>query len=206
MEALALLVERRIPARIQANHPTDIRDALSLAEEFGFDVIIDGGSYAYQMRDELARRKIPVVLGPVSRSYAWTQDAPQPDEFPEPEERSPAWMTSAGVSVAIASFAHGHYMHADAITGKWLLLEAMLATAYGLAEDDAIKAVTLNPARILGVGDRVGSLDAGKDADVVILSGPPRSILSLVERVFVNGEEVYVRAATQSAVPRTMNR
>src|SRR5207237_10673713 len=98
----------------QANRPAESRAAIRLADEFGFDLVIDGGSYAHEMRDELAAKKIPVVLGPVSHSYAWTQDPPQLEEFPEPEERSAAWLTKAGVSVAIASFAHGHYMYADA--------------------------------------------------------------------------------------------
>lgn len=200
MEALSLLLAHRIPARIQANRPEDIRDAIALAGEFGFDMILDGGSFAYQVRDELAARKIPVVLGPTSRTYSWTQDPPQPEEFPEPEERSAGWLTTAGVKVAIASFAHPHYMHADAITGKWILLEAMLASAYGLSEEDALKSVTINAAQILGVADRVGSLAPGKDADVIILSGPPRSILALVERVYVNGDQVYAREMARNAV------
>jgi imidazolonepropionase-like amidohydrolase len=194
MEALQLVLSRTIPARIQANRPEDIRDAMRLAEEFGFDVVIDGGSFAHEMRAELAAKSIPVVLGPPSRSYAWTQDSPHPEEFPEPEERAAGWLARAGVRVAIGSFARGHYAHNEAITGKWLLLDAMLASAYGLPEDDALKAVTINAAQILRVADRVGSLEPGKDADVIILSGPPRSILSRVEQVFVDGVLSYVRS------------
>ena len=194
MEAMLLLLTRQIPARVQANRPDDIRDAIRLSEEFGFDLIIDGGSFAHEMRTELAAKKVPVVLGPVSRSYAWTQDRPHPEEFPEPEERSAGWLSSAGVKVAIGSFARGHYAHAEAITGKWLLLDAVLASAYGLSEDHALRAVTINAAQILGVNDRVGSLEPGKDADIIILDGPPRSVLTKVEQVYVDGILVYVRA------------
>jgi imidazolonepropionase-like amidohydrolase len=193
LEALQLVLARRIPARIQANRPEDIRDAIRLAEEFGFDLVIDGGSFAHEMRAELAAKKIAVVLGPPSRSYAWTQDSPHPEEFPEPEERAAGWLARAGVKVAIGSFARGHYAHNEAITGKWLLLDAILASAYGLPEDDALKAVTINAAQILGVADRVGSLEPGKDADVIILGGPPNSILSRVEHVFVNGVLSFTR-------------
>jgi imidazolonepropionase-like amidohydrolase len=70
----------------------------------------------------------------------------------------------------------------------------MLASAYGLPEDDALKAVTINAAQILRIAGRVGSLESGKDADVVILSGPPSSILSRVEQVFVDGVLSYVRS------------
>ncbi len=194
MEALQLALSRTIPARIQANRPDDIRDAMRLAEEFGFDVVIDGGSFAHEVRAELAAKGVPVVLGPPSRSYAWTQDSPHPEEFPEPEERAAGWLARGGVKVAIGSFARGHYAHNEAITGKWLLLDAMLASAYGLPEDDALKAVTINAAQILRVADRVGSLEPGKDADVIILSGPPSSILSRVEQVFVDGVLSYVRS------------
>ncbi len=193
MEALQLVLSRAIPARIQANRPEDIRDAMRLAEEFGFDVVIDGGSFAHEMRAELAAKSVPVVLGPPSRSYAWTQDSPHPEEFPEPEERAAGWLARDGVKVAIGSFARGHYAHNEAITGKWLLLDAMLASAYGLPEDDALKGVTINAAQILRVADRVGSLEPGKDADVVILSGPPSSIVSRVEQVFVDGVLAYTR-------------
>jgi imidazolonepropionase-like amidohydrolase len=193
MEALQLVLTRQIPARIQANRPEDIRDAIRLAEEFGFDLVIDGGSFAHEMRGELAAKKVAVVLGPPSRSYAWTQDSPHPEEFPEPEERAAGWLARAGVKVAIGSFARGHYAHNEAITGKWLLLDAILASAYGLPQDDALKAITINAAQILGVADRVGSLERGKDADVIILGGPPSSILSRVDQVFVDGVLAYRR-------------
>jgi imidazolonepropionase-like amidohydrolase len=75
--------------------------------------------------------------------------------------------------------------------GKWLLLEAGLATGFDLPDEDALKAVTINAAEILGVADRVGSLEPGKDADVIILDGYPLSVKTWVEKVFINGVEVY---------------
>jgi imidazolonepropionase-like amidohydrolase len=97
------------------------------------------------------------------------------------------------VKVAIASYSHGLGGIASGITGKWLLIDAALAEGYGMAATEILKAVTLNPAEILGVSDRLGSLEVGKDADVIVLDGPPLSMKSWVERVYVNGELVHLR-------------
>jgi imidazolonepropionase-like amidohydrolase len=97
------------------------------------------------------------------------------------------------VKVAIASFSRAFGSLAPAGTGKWLMLDAAVAAGYGMAEADILRAVTLTPAEILGVADRVGSLTVGKHADVIILDGPPLSIKTWVERVYVNGELVHQR-------------
>ena len=80
---------------------------------------------------------------------------------------------------------------APSVTGKWLLIDAAIAAGYGMSEADVLKAVTLVPAGILGIADRIGSLEAGKDADVIILDGPPLSVKTWVQRAYVNGELVY---------------
>ena len=95
--------------------------------------------------------------------------------------------------IAIASYSHGLGGLAQPITGKWLLIDAALAQGYGLAEDEILRALTLYPAQILGVADRLGSLETGKDADVIILDGPPLSMKTWVESVYVGGELVYHR-------------
>ncbi len=192
-EALVRLLNREAPARIQANTASDIRTALRLAEEFGFAMILDSGSQAFEMASELAARKIPVVLGPVAHPFVSGDEVPDRDEYPAPDERSAARLTAAGVSVAIASFARTFGSLASGSTGRWLLQDASIAAGYGLAEDDVLRAITINPARILGVADRVGSLEPGKDADVIILSGAPTAIRTWVERVYVAGELVFQR-------------
>jgi imidazolonepropionase-like amidohydrolase len=192
-DALVALLHREMPARIQANTAQDIRGAIGLAEEFGLELVIHGGAQAYQLRDVLAAKKIPVVLGPVSHPYVSGEEIPDVREYPAPDERNAAWLTAAGVPVAIGSYSRGLGAIASGVTGKWLLLESALATSYGLSEDDALRAITSTPARILGVAGRVGSLEVGKDADVLILDGPPLSVKTWVERTYVDGELVHTR-------------
>jgi imidazolonepropionase-like amidohydrolase len=184
-EALARLLNREIPARVEADFVEDIRTAIRVAEEMGFDLIIDSGVGAHRLRDVLAERNIPVVLGKTSHPFP-------PEYFTYPQElhslateRNAALLTEAGVKVAIASFASA--FGGRGTQGRWLLLEAGLATGHGLSEEDALKAVTINAAEILGVADRVGSLAEGKDADLIILDGHPLRLKTWVEQVYVDG-------------------
>lgn len=196
MDALVRVLHREMPARIQANTVTDIRGAMRLAEEFKFDLVINGGAQAYQMKEELAAKKIPVVLGPISHPFISGEEIPDLKEYPAPNERNAAWLRGAGVPIAIASYSHGLGGLAQPITAKWLLVDAALAEGYGLSEEEILRAVTLAPAQILGVADRLGSLEVGKDADVIVLDGPPLRMKTWVEKVYVSGDLVYDRAAT----------
>jgi imidazolonepropionase-like amidohydrolase len=196
MDALVRVLHRQLPARIQANTVTDIRGAMRLADEFGFDLVINGGAQAYQMKAELAAKKIPVVLGPISNPFISGDEIPDLKEYPAPDERNTAWLHQAGVPIAIASYSHGLGGLAQPITGKWLLIDAALAQGYGLPEEEVLRAVTLYPAQILGVANRLGSLESGKDADVIILDGPPLSMKTWVESVYVGGELVYSRSGS----------
>ncbi len=191
MEALGKLLRREIPARIQANAATDIRSALRLAQEFGFDLVIDGGAAAWEYRDELATRRVPVVLGQVSHPYISNEEIPDKGDYPPVDERLPGKLTAAGIKTAVATFSRAFGSLAPAGAGKWLLIDAGIAAGYGMSEADVLKAVTLVPAEILGVANRLGSLDAGKDADIVILDGHPLSVKTWVQQVYVNGELVY---------------
>jgi imidazolonepropionase-like amidohydrolase len=193
MEALGKLLRKEIPARIQANNATDIRTALRLAQEFNFDVIIDGGAGAWDMKDELAAKKVAVVLGQVSHPYVSNEEIPDKDDYPKPDERLAGRLTNAGIPTALATFSRAFSTLAPAGTGKWLLIDAALAAGYGMTDDQVLRAVTLVPAQILGVANRVGSLEAGKDADVIVLDGPPLSVKTWVQRVYVNGELVYTK-------------
>jgi imidazolonepropionase-like amidohydrolase len=193
MEALGKLLKKEFPARIQATSARDIRTAMGLQQEFGFDLVIDGASAAMAHKEELARRKIPVVLGQVTHPYISNEEIPSKDDYPPVDERTPAQLVAAGVKVAIASFSRAFGSLAPAGTGKWLMLDAAVAAGYGMSEADILRAVTLTPAEILGVSDKVGSLTVGKDADVIVLDGPPLSIKTWVERAYVNGELVHQR-------------
>ncbi len=193
LEALGRLLRRELPARVQANCVTEIHAAMQLAEEFGFDLIIDSGASAHSIASELASRRIPVVLPPISHPYVSGEEVADKSDYLDPSPRSPAKLREAGVNIAIASFSRA-WGTLGRWTGRWLLLNAVIAGGHGLSDADILRSVTLGPAEILGVADRVGSLEVGKDADVIILDGSPFSVKSWVERVYVNGESVYVRA------------
>jgi imidazolonepropionase-like amidohydrolase len=193
MESMVKLLHREIPARIEADLEDDIRTAIRIADEFKIDLIIDSGLSAYIIKDLLAEKKIPVVLGPTSHPFVSGGEVSITPELSRlMDERNAALLAKAGVKIAIASFGFGS-RSSDAVQGKWLLLEAGLATGFDLAEEEALKAVTINAAEILQVADRIGSLEPGKDADIVILDGHPLSIKTLVERVYINGELIYIK-------------
>jgi imidazolonepropionase-like amidohydrolase len=193
MEALVKLLKRELPARIQANSAVDIRSALGVAQEFGFDLIIDGGAAAYEHRATLAARKIPVILAQVSHPYVSNDEIPDRTDYPPVDEAIASKLRAAGVKTAIASFSRAFGTLAPAGSSKWLLLDAAIAAGYGLTEAQVLESVTLSPAEILGVNARVGSLEPGKDADVIVLDGPPLSMKTWVQRVYVGGVLVHQR-------------
>jgi len=191
-EALLKLLRKKIPARIETDLVNDIRTAMRIAGEFDFDLIIDSGIGAYKLRDMLAEKNIPVILGPVSHPYITGGEVSMTTELAQiMTERNAALLNEAEVKIAIASFGFDFGALGNPTQGRWLLLEAGLATGFGLPDDVALKSVTINPAEILGVSDRIGSLEPGKDADVIILDGPPLSIKTWVEKVFINGQLIY---------------
>ena len=193
MEALARMLRGEIPARVQANATRDIRVAIELAEEFGFELVIDAGAGAHQMRDELADRGIPVVLGPISHPYISGEEIPDPGDYGGVDERNAVWLNEAGVHISLASFSRGFGRFGPGVAGQWLLIDASIARGHGMSEADVLRAVTLSPAEVLGVADRLGSLEVGKDADVVVFDGDPLSILTWATRVYVGGQLVYER-------------
>ena len=193
MEALGRLLRGEIPARVQANASRDIRVAIELAEEFGFELVIDGGAGAHQMRDELADRGIPVVLGPLSHPYISGEEIPDPGDYGGVDERNAVWLNEAGVHISLASFSRSFGSFGAGVAGQWLLIDASIALGHGMSRADVLRALTLSPAEVLGVSDRLGSLEVGKDADVVVFDGDPLSIRTWASRVYVGGNLVYER-------------
>jgi imidazolonepropionase-like amidohydrolase len=164
-----------LTVRISAIRVTDIETALQIAEELKLTIAIEEAQEAFKRADLLARRKVAVLLRPVA-----------PPASSEPEEDRLDTFTlliKAGVQTAL--------LPASESRSDELLGSVAFAVRYGAAPADALRAVTLTPAEILGVADRVGSLEPGKDADIVVLSGPPHEITTRVEKVMIDGRWVY---------------
>ncbi len=194
-EALVKLLRKEMPARIEVDYLDDIRTALRLADEFDFDLILDSGLGAYKIREELAARDIPVVLGPPTHPFITGGEVSMTaDLYNLMSEYNASLLVEAGVRVALGSFGFGFGSMGRATQGRWLLIEAAYATGYGLSDEDALKAVTIRPAEILGVADRIGSLEVGKDADILVLDGYPLHVKTWVEKVFINGVLIHDRA------------
>jgi imidazolonepropionase-like amidohydrolase len=176
-EALGRVLRREIPWRQHCHRADDIATALRLAEEFGYDLVIDHGTEGYLIADKIAAAGVPVVTGPLITARSKV-------ELRNRTMANPGLLAAAGITVAIAT---DH----PVVPVHLLIVQAALAVREGLDRDTALRAVTITPARIMRVADRIGSLEAGKDADVVIWSGDPFDVMSRVEAAYIGGREVY---------------
>ena len=186
-EILAKVLRKEIPLQIEAHRVDDILNALRLADEFGFSLILDKCTEGYMIADGIARRKVPVIAGPASTSFV---DMPKL-EYRNHDIRNAAILSKKGVKLALGVSGR------DGASSKFIALTAAMAVANGMDKDIALRAITLTPAEILGVADRIGSLEAGKDADIVILSAHPLDTFAQVEMVLIEGKTVYERKAAQ---------
>ncbi|MHB1432752.1 MAG: amidohydrolase [Streptosporangiaceae bacterium] len=177
LEALGRVLRREIPWRQHCHRADDIATALRIAEEFGYDLVIDHGTEAFLLADILAARNIPVIIGPLFTSRSKV-------ELRNRSLANPGRLDQAGVTIAITT---DH----PVVPINFLVHQASLAVKEGLDPETALRALTINPARIIGVDDRLGSIEPGKDADLAIWSGDPLDVLSRVQRAFINGAQVY---------------
>jgi len=177
LEALGRVLRREIPWRQHCHRADDIATALRLAAEFGYDLVIDHGTEGYLIADKIAAAGVPVVTGPLITARSKV-------ELRNRTMANPGLLAAAGVTVAIAT---DH----PVVPVHLLIVQAALAVREGLDRDTALRAVTITPARIMRVADRIGSLAPGKDADVVIWSGDPFDVMSRVEAAYIGGREVY---------------
>ena len=177
LEALSRVLRREIPWRQHCHRADDIATAMRMAREFGYDLVIDHGTEAYLLADQIAAASIPVVIGPLFTSRSKV-------ELRNRSLANPGRLAAAGVTIAITT---DH----PVVPIHFLIHQATLAVKEGLDPVTALRAVTINPARIIGVSDRLGSLEAGKDGDVVIWSGDPLDVMSRAEVAFVDGREIY---------------
>jgi imidazolonepropionase-like amidohydrolase len=174
LEALVPVVRGQLPLAVNANRASDLLAAVRLADEFHLKLILMSAAEGWMVADQLAAHKVPVVVKPLT-------DIPTFDALAATLE-NPAKLSKAGVALVLSSF--------DTHNARNIRQEAGNAIAYGLDRDAALRSVTLEPARIWGVGDRLGSLEPGKEADVVVWSGDPFELTTTVERVFIKGVEM----------------
>jgi len=172
LEALAPVVRGQLPVLVVANEKRDIRNAVEFCEKQKLKMVLAGGSESYKVKELLASKHIPVILGP---TLELPQDAPY-----DQSRATPAQLASAGIKIAFASF--------DASFSRRLPYQAANAVAYGLPYDEALKAVTLYPAQILGLADQLGTIEPGKMADIIVTNGDPLAIPTEVRYLFINGE------------------
>ena len=179
LDILASALDDKIPVRLNVRLAINIRTALKLAEEYDLKLVLDECTEGYKVAEEIAEKKIPVILGPF---YYY------PRNMGQYEGRDINWnnagiLTKTGVKVALASGAQAQSID--------LLRAAAFAVRHGMPKDEALKAVTITPAEIIGVAERVGTLEKGKDADMLILSGDPLKVTTRIEKVILNGKTVY---------------
>ena len=176
-EPLRLALERKMPLHIHCARADDILIACDLAKEFGLDVSLDHVYEGYLIAEELARRGIPVITGPDLSGWELGTEP----EFPI---NVSGILADAGGKVAIMT---------DGVHFCDLLLQASYAVRLGMKETDALKAITLNASEIAKVDHRVGSLETGKDADFIVIDGPPFEVATRVVSVYIEGEKMYGR-------------
>ena len=177
LETLAAVLDGELIWDQHTHRHDDIATAIRLAEEFGYRLVVNHGTDGARIADVLAEKEIPVIFGPMFTSRSKV-------ELRDRDIASLARLAEAGVLVAITT-------DAPVVPINFLVHQASLAVKEGLDRDVALRALTVNPARILGLDDRVGALRPGLDGDVVVWDGDPLDVFSRVQRVFITGTEVY---------------
>jgi imidazolonepropionase-like amidohydrolase len=189
LEALGLLLDRTIPAVFNAHRADDLSTALRLADEFGLEAVLGLATEGYLMADAIATAKVPVLVHP-------TMQRPASPETFHTTLNNAALLADAGVPLAITS-SYESYVPKTRLP----LYEAAVAMANGLGPDRALRAITLDAAKVLKIDGQYGSLEPGKVADVVLYDGDPFEYTTHVTHVVLGGRLVYDRAAEAKAAP-----
>jgi len=187
MAILSSVLKDEIPIHVNARRAIAIRATLKVADEYGLKLILQECTEGYKVAGQLAEREIPVVLGPF---YYYPGNMGQNREGRKVNWNNAGILAEAGVKVALSSGEQSGSID--------ILTAATFAVRHGMDREEALKAITITPAEILGVADRVGSLEKGKDADIVVLSGDPLNVTTRVEKVILNGKTVYQQASGET--------
>lgn len=177
LEVLVRVLDRELPWCQHTHRADDIATAIRIADEFGYRLVINHGTEGHLLADVLAEREIPVIIGPLFTSRTKV-------EVNQRDLRNPGLLAAAGVKIAITT---DH----PVVPINFLVYQAILSVKEGLDRDVALRSITINPAEILGLDARVGSLEVGKDGDVVLWDGDPLEIMSRARTVVVEGRQVY---------------
>jgi imidazolonepropionase-like amidohydrolase len=179
LEAMIPVVEGRLPLIIAAERASDIRAALDIAKDYGLKLVIGGGSEAWMVADELAAAKVPVLTGAMNNiPYSFAQLGSRQDNA--------ALLRKAGVDVGLIGNAGGG--DEELFNVRNIRYEAGNAVGYGMSWEDALRAITLAPAQIFGVADKVGSLRPGMEANVVVWDGDPFEFATRATQVYIRGQ------------------
>jgi imidazolonepropionase-like amidohydrolase len=179
LDALVPYLQGKKPVLLSAEESSDVKVTMRLAKEFNLKVVLGQVTHAQNMLDEIAASKLPVIVGSI-------YETPKNEERYDTLFSLPAELQKRGVKIAFASY--------DSHQVRNLPYAAGYAVAYGLPYDEALKALTLNPAEIWGVADKLGSLDVGKTANVVVSNGDPLDVKTDVKHVFIAGREIPMRS------------
>jgi imidazolonepropionase-like amidohydrolase len=192
LEALVPVTRGELPVLVFADRARDIRNAVEFCEKQKLRMILAGGAEAYKVKDLLRSKSIPVILRPTL-----SEPAEEDDPYDRPLSQ-PAELAAAGVKFAFGSF--------DNSFARRLGQQAANAVAYGLPYDEALKAVTLYPAQILGLSDQVGTLDSGKIANVIVTTGDPLELTTEVRYLFIKGQLTSLDNKHKALYEKYLNR
>jgi imidazolonepropionase-like amidohydrolase len=178
LESVARVIRREIPLRVHAHRADDIMTALRIGREFNLRLVIEHCTEGHLIADRLAAAGVPAVVGPVLVNRAKV-------ELMGRSLETSAALAARGVSFAIMT---DH----PVVPVQYLLISAGLTTRGGLTEEQAMSAITIGAARVLGLEERIGSIAPGKDGDIVILSGHPFYLGTVVNGVYVGGKLIKI--------------
>lgn len=196
LQAMIPVIEGRLPLLVAVDKEADIDAAMRVARDYNLKLMIGGGAEAWMMADKLAAARIPVLTGAMNNIPGGFATLGQRQE-------NAAMLRKAGVQVALIGNAGGG--DEEAFNVRNLRQEAGNAVAYGMTWDDALRAVTLAPAEFFGVADRVGSLQPGREGNVVVWSGDPFEFTTRAEHVIVRGREYHDTTRQDMLIQRYRN-
>ena len=172
LDPLVPVIRGKMRCRVHCHRADDILTAVRIGEEYGLDLVVEHCTEGFKIADILAKKNVKCVVGPLRL-------IPAKEEIWNCTMENPGILEKAGVEFALS---------ADAQTAtRWLPEEAGIAVAYGLSEETALKALTIHPAKILNLDDRMGTLEAGKDADLAIFDGHPLSNMTRCKATMIDG-------------------